>query len=121
MAGIVESPLATAFLKNTLVSTALYAGLHRERPDVSDAGASEVSGPGYARVRVSFAVMAPRLARSTQAVRFTGLPQGYVSWVGIHTGATGGKLWLSIPMPQPTLIVGGVLELPADAIYVRFP
>ncbi|MCY9760431.1 hypothetical protein M5X06_12960 [Paenibacillus alvei] len=123
-----SAALLNATLRNTAFSSpaTVYLALYTSDPTPADTG-TEVTGGGYKRMPISFAV--PALESGKQTVKNTADVEfpiatsdwGLVTHIGLRTAVTGGNLLWSAPVPNPrTIQSGDKPKFLKDGTLVRF-
>lgn len=84
-----------------------YLSLHLDSPILAGAYASEISGSGYARRKLEFAQPSSRSVVNVNDVRFSGLPQTRVTWVGGWNAAINGDILWYVELATPVIIPQG--------------
>lgn len=102
MSSVINDPLAEAWLES-LIATQCYASLHFEVPNPDDPGASEVTGPTYARSILTWewALNDRRSIVNLQDLVWTNLDQVTIVAVGAWTEPTKGDLLLWAQLDEP--------------------
>lgn len=100
--------------------TAWYVGLFTADPTDTGAGATEISGNGYARVAATFTVSGAT-ATTSAAVEFAAATGswGTISHIGIFDAASGGNLIAHSALTASKAIdTGDVLRFPTNEIDI---
>lgn len=121
MSSVINDPLAEAWLES-LIATQCYASLHFEVPNPDDPGASEVTGPTYARSMLAWewALNDRRSIVNLQDLAWTNLDQVTIVAVGVWTEPTKGDLllWAQLDEPIPVQDRGSWM-IAAKEFYVH--
>lgn len=100
----------------------MYAALHFDSPVHAGAYASEFSGEGYVRAKITFTVPSNRTMWNINVVSFAGLPANRILYIGGWDALNGGNLrWeTQLPGEGVRVIQGGGYSVQPNDIALSF-
>lgn len=98
-----------------------WVSLHFDDPEVSGAGASEITGGGYGRVLGSFGAISNLAMYNNEALRWEGLPLSRITHLGGWNAEHKGDLqWSCLMIPARRVLEGKGITIGTEEIALSF-